>query len=194
MRPSGNGQNWSYTMNCDVFPVNWVAIGGAPNMTPPPYTQWYRKIRVTDISAPTRVLFVGEMPWTPNSNDPYLSELGGDWNHGPLNHNSFVAAPAGRGIAYYPPLPYTECAAWFHFSAMNCLFVDGHVEQVSHSTLTNYATAVDNGGPCPGGICQHYYVGDGSPGCYFWNDNRGTCGPSGNQAPGGPYGRQWASE
>lgn len=192
-RPSGNGQNWSYALNTSMFPVNWVGIGSA--VAPPPsYTGWCKKIRIPEISSPARVFFIGEIPWTPDSRNPYNAELGGDWNHAPLNFFSFIANPAGVGIPFSPSLPYTACASWWHNKGMNCLFVDGHVERVPHSTLTNYAAVATAAGPCPSGVCAHYYVGDGSDGCYFWNDNHGYYGAYANQAPGGPFGRQWSGE
>ncbi len=187
---------WSYLLNDGAFPQNWVAIGGAPQ-TPPNYSGWARKMRATDISSPSAVLFVGERPYTASAANPYASAISAAWNGRifEITWRAFMTnSLSGYNIPSYPALGYNPIASWWHSGGMNSLYVDGHVECKSYSTLSSYAAAVSVGGPCPSGVCAHYYVGDGSPGCYFWTDNRGTVGPYNNQAPNGPYGKQYLSE
>lgn len=188
---------WSYLLNDAMFPQNWYNICGSGLPASSTNAGWNRRMRITDISAPQRVLFAGERPWTPNASNPYGTQITAAWNGrcSEISPNAFRPdSMTCCAIPNLPPLPYNPIAAWWHNFGMNSLYVDGHVERVSYVTLSNYTASVIVGGPCPSGICAHYYIGDNSPGCYFWNDNRGTAGPYANQAPSGPYGRQWMNE
>jgi len=74
----------------------------------------------------------------------------------------------------------TMLGSVFHNQNMNCLFIDGHVAQLSKGTLINYTFQYE----CPDGTNDIYWFGDweagtsaignknNSAGGIFWNDGK----------------------
>jgi len=178
------GYSVSYQMNGQMFPNNFYNVCGSGA-----FGGFRRRIRVTDISAPAKVFFVGEKPYVNGANPysfyPYSAggiNLITPANCGDMSANAFGKPPLAPYLTNYN---YSIYAAWWHNWGMNSLYVDGHVERNSYATLTNYTADLVKG---------PIYAGNGSAGAYFWNDNLGNRVPYENQQPDASYGRQWMGE
>ena len=135
----------SYAMNGNMFPTTF-RVGGAPCTNP---NNWYKKVNMSDISHPSSVALIGEMPWSNwlNPNPP------NNWSPGnklPIQ-NWMTASGVGStntdlAHTWTNVGRYGYCngytAAW-HGKKMNTLFPDGHVEQIAQSTILSNSVDYD---------------------------------------------------
>ena len=157
----------TYAMNGDGFPVDWNAGGG--NCANP--AGFNKCMNMADINHPSSLALIGEMPWdvwaagSPANNFGLAYLPGG--NDAPwmtADRVSTNTGPQNKAHTWTNVTRFACCngymAAWHH-NNMNTLFPDGHVEQISQSTLTNYSVQYQT----PGTAMN-------SPGWLFFNDGK----------------------
>ncbi|MCG3149179.1 MAG: hypothetical protein PCFJNLEI_02639 [Verrucomicrobiae bacterium] len=213
--PFPNASTTSYGMNGSMFPMNYRCSSMstlfecallAPTYpveraTPATPSGWNKAVHLTDINRPGSVALVGEIPICP-------SGVANPWGTGGLPGGYIgrtiwmcAATPSPGSVLcdgsnWFPthkewrrPDCNAFIATW-HNQGMNTLFVDGHVERVSKTTLMDYSLQAQSnlwnvgvsgssGGPNP------------TPGGIFWMDGKtawsGAYGWYTGQWPSPPY-------
>ncbi|MCG3146682.1 MAG: hypothetical protein PCFJNLEI_00116 [Verrucomicrobiae bacterium] len=191
----------NYQMNLDLFPLTW-RCGGASSCGAGPTSpqNWSRRVNMSDLNYGSSAMLLGEIPLDGSSfglANPWGQANGGAWGYtlpyGGATGLTPLQVTNAWNIAWTGVNPdpriwlRNDCnafvAAW-HNLGMNVLFVDGHVDRVTKTTLLQYSKDMHRTGP------------NGTPGGLFWTDGKGVLNVSSNggetqwydnQYPGASY-------
>lgn len=150
----------TYAMNGNGFPSDW-----RPGFSPCTNNAgWYKRENLADISHPSSLALLGEMPWDVWTTGSPANVWNATYLPGQLFMTANFVSNSTLATQWQKPTASTYCngyvAAW-HGLNMNTLFPDGHVAQVRQSDLYNYASQFTKGGGA-----------GGSPGETFWGDGK----------------------
>jgi prepilin-type processing-associated H-X9-DG protein len=183
----------SYILNGNMFPNDISVISGAfPPVMNSEYIPWLPRVQLANISHPSGLALVGEIPYDASAANAYGGALPGNGpNYISFNNLSWTSEALGpfpgNGAVYWKQADCSNINSCFHNLGVNVLYVDGHVERLSKSTLFKITDPLSQSGTMP--CCC--WTGGSSPGNIFWQDGMLGCGwgapPFGGTYPTAPW-------
>lgn len=159
----------TYGLNSSAFPYNWYDQSGIDPSTAPGH--YYQRANLRDFSNTSRVMLLGEIPYTDGSDNGGLRLR--SWM---VESTSFWTTTQFLSYWQTPELSYrlvndaNPVARVNHNVGWNALMLDGHVERITKTELTREAM-------------RHY---GGSP-SVLWDDGKGNTWYRGRDSISAPW-------